>query len=159
MPITRGCLRGRSFVSCLHLTMYSGRSAARLARLPWAQEVVGSNPAAPTTPSLLHFLALYIRSFLNSSRKGVRHESIVSPSHTHSNYLHFFSKKYIRPTRRLVCPNERHDKPPSCGFICGYQQWNCCWTGWDNSLDDQRRNTVGSTGKHKLDLPLWGVHE
>ena len=28
---------------------FSGRSAAWLARLPWEQEVAGSNPAAPTT--------------------------------------------------------------------------------------------------------------
>ena len=30
-------------------TVLSGRSAAWLARLPWEQEVAGSNPAAPTT--------------------------------------------------------------------------------------------------------------
>ena len=40
------------YIIVLHMILprhESGRSAAWLARLPWEQEVVGSNPTAPTT--------------------------------------------------------------------------------------------------------------
>jgi hypothetical protein len=37
------------YFSAIHIEIITGRSAARLARLLWEQEVAGSNPAAPTT--------------------------------------------------------------------------------------------------------------
>lgn len=44
-------------VSYIKTESQSGCSAARLARLPWAQEVPGSNPGIPTNIFLAHFKA------------------------------------------------------------------------------------------------------
>ena len=55
---------------CFYRYIYiilSGRSAAWLARLPWEQEVVGSNPTAPTiyTQKANHLPSDWLFAFLD----------------------------------------------------------------------------------------------
>ncbi len=50
-------LHSGNLVACWNLAGYvdydySGCSAVRLARLPWEQEVMGSNPVTPTLPRI-----------------------------------------------------------------------------------------------------------